>query len=312
MTTASAPGKIILFGEHSVVYGRPAIAVPVSQVFAMVEVIDIQDAGTGEIYIEAQDMNVASWLHEMPSDNPLAQIINLTLREINASNLPSLRLIINSSIPISAGLGSGAAVSVAIVRALCTHIGTPLPLKRQSELALEVERIHHGTPSGIDNTVVTFNQPAFFVKGHEPVIFHIGAPFTIIIGDTGVSSPTSIAVDQVRKAWKKNTLKYENIFDHIGQVATQARGTIEKGLIQDLGPLMNQNQTLLEDIGVSSPELSTLINAAQGAGASGAKLSGAGLGGNMIALVNHGTAELVETALCAAGAVRTIRTEVNP
>jgi len=311
MTTASVPGKIILFGEHAVVYGQPAIAVPVRQVHATVEVTDFQGAEPGRIYVEAPDIQLSSWLHEIVPDHPLSRIIDLTLHEIEAQNFHALHLTINSSLPISAGLGSGAAVSVAIVRALSAHLDSPLSLERQSELSLEVERIHHGTPSGIDNTVVTFNQPVFFIRGHKPETFCIGAPFIIVIGDTGLSSPTAVAVDQVKIAWKKNTSKFEAAFNGIGQIAILARRKIEEGQILDLGPLMNENQSLLEDIGVSLPILRTLINVARGAGASGAKLSGAGLGGNMIALVNKDTAGPVETALQAAGAVRTIRTEVK-
>jgi mevalonate kinase len=311
MTTASVPGKIILFGEHAVVYGRPAIAIPVRQVQVTVEVTDFEGAETGRIYVEAPDIQLSSWLHEITPDHPLKRIIDLTLVEINAVHFPGLLLTINSSLPISAGLGSGAAVSVAIVRALSAHLDSLLPLERQSELSLEVERIHHGTPSGIDNTVVTFNQPVFFIKGHKPETFCIGAPFMIVIGDTGLSSSTAVVVDQVRLAWENNTSKYETAFNNIGQIAVQARRIIEKGQILDLGPLMNQNQSLLEDIGVSSPELRTLIYAARDAGASGAKLSGAGLGGNMIALVNQETAGPVEKALQSAGAVGTIRTEVK-
>ena len=311
MTTATAPGKIILFGEHAVVYGRPAIAVPIRKVAATAEVTDISQAANGEIRLEAPNIKLDKWLHELSPDHPLARIIDLTLDEIDPGTFPPLRLRITSTIPISAGLGSGTAVSIAVVRALSTHLGQPLPLQRQSALAFEVERIHHGTPSGIDNTVVTYDQPIYFVQGEEPEILHSETPFTLIIGDTGRTSPTTVAVNQVRQAWQENTPKYEAAFEAIGQIASKARRCIMEGGIHELGPLMNQNQTLLEDIGVSSPELRVLIETACTAGASGAKLSGAGLGGNMIAVVDPDAAGLVEIALREAGAVRTLRTEVS-
>jgi len=311
MTTASAPGKIILFGEHAVVYGRPAIAVPVREVIATAEVTDITYTAPGEIHIEAPDIKLDMWLHELIQDHPLARIIHLTLDEIDPKTFPPLRLRITSTIPISSGLGSGTAVSIAVVRALSTHLGQPLPLLRQSALAFEVEKIHHGTPSGIDNTVVIYDQPIYFVQGDEPEILHSKTPFTLVIGDTGRTSPTAVAVSQVRLAWQENTPKYEATFEAIGQIASQARRCIMEDRVQELGPLMNQNQTLLEDIGVSSPELGVLIDAALASGASGAKLSGAGLGGNMIAMVDPDDADQVEIALREAGAVRTLRTEVS-
>ena len=311
MTTASAPGKIILFGEHAVVYGRPAIAVPVREVIATAEVTDITQAAQGEIHIEAPDIKLDSWLHELSTDHPLARIIHLTLDEIDPGTFPPLRLRITSTIPISSGLGSGTAVSIAVLRALSTHLDQPLPLHLQSALAFEVEKIHHGTPSGIDNTVVTYDRPIYFVQGEELEILHCETPFTLVIGDTGRRSPTAVAVSQVRVAWQEDTSKYETAFEAIGQIASQARECIMQGRVQELGRLMNQNQALLEDIGVSSPELRVLINTARASGANGAKLSGAGLGGNMIAMVDPDDADRVEIALREAGAVRTLRTEVS-
>jgi len=311
MTTANAPGKIILFGEHAVVYGRPAIAVPVREVIATAEVTDITQTTQGEIRIEAPNIKLDKWLHVLNPDHPLAKIVHLTLHAIGSPKFPPLQLRITSTIPISSGLGSGTAVSIAVVRALSTHLGQPLPLHRQSALAFEVERIHHGTPSGIDNSVVTYDQPIYFVQGEEPEILHNETPFTLVIGDTGRTSPTAVAVSQVRRAWQEDTPKYEAAFEAIGQIASQARECLMEGRVQELGRLMNQNQTLLEDIGVSSPELRALIDAARASGASGAKLSGAGLGGNMIAMVDPDAADRVEIALREAGAVRTLRTEVS-
>ena len=303
--------SITLFGEHVVVYDRPAIAVPVHEVIATADVTDTTQASQGEIHIEAPEIKLDIWLHELSSDHPLARIINLTLDEIDPGTFPSLHLQITSTIPISSGLGSGTAVSIAVVRALSTHLGQPLPLHHQSALAFEVEKIHHGTPSGIDNTVVTYDQPIYFVQGKEPEILHCETPFNLVIGDTGRTSPTAFAVSQVRLAWQENTPQYEAAFEAIGQIASQARKCIMEGRVQELGPLMNQNQTLLEDIGVSSPELRILIDAARASGASGAKLSGGGLGGNMIAMVDPDAAGLVEIALREAGAVRTLTTEVS-
>jgi mevalonate kinase len=311
MTSASAPAKIILFGEHAVVYGRPAIAIPVRQVSASIEVTDLLNAEPGEIDIHAPDIRFHEWLHACDPDNPLAHAIHLTLREINANGFPALHVHIHSTIPVAAGLGSGAAISIALIRALSSHLGSPLPLSRQSSLAYEVEKIHHGTPSGIDNTVITFDKPVFFQQGHDVDTFTIGAPLTLIIGDSGVASPTVEAVGMVRRAWKEQRSLIESIFDDIARITQQAREGIERGYEQVLGQLMNENQNLLVQLGVSHPVLERLIRAAREAGAFGAKLSGAGLGGNIIALTSAELGDKVEGALVDAGAVWTLKTEIG-
>src|SRR5574341_3719 len=149
MTTASAPGKIILFGEHAVVYGRPALAVPVTQVHADVEVSDGSQPG---IWIDAPDINVHNELNTLASDHPIAAAIHNFLFLSHVSPFPSLDIKIPSTIPVAAGLGSGAAVTVALVRALSRHLNHPMRDDEVSAFTYEIEKLHHGTPSGIDNT----------------------------------------------------------------------------------------------------------------------------------------------------------------
>ena len=145
--------------------------------------------------------------------------------------------------------------------------------------------IYHGKPSGIDNTVITYAKPVYFVKGKPIEILPIKRPFTLIIVDTGIRSPTGIVVGDVHQAWENNPEQFEKLFDAVGAIAVAARKAIKSGQVEALGSLMNENQALLLQIGVSSPELDALVEAALSAGASGAKLSGAGRGGSMIALV---------------------------
>jgi mevalonate kinase len=313
MTVARAPGKIILFGEHAVVYGRPAIAVPLAMVHASAEVTNLPDAQPGRVRIDAPDIGASYWLHEGPAEDPLGRAVRITLDELGGGEFPALQVSVTSDIPIAGGLGSGAAVSVALIRALSTHLsGQPLALDRQSALAFEVEKLHHGTPSGIDNTVVTYNQPVYFVQGEAPKPFQIGRPFSLVIGVSDLPSPTASAVSMVRQGWIQDAEHFEDLFDAIGGVVDRARSAIEEGQPADLGALMNENQALLEELGVSSTVLREMIEAARKAGASGAKLSGAGLGGNVIALVSDATREGVLEALEAAGAISTLQTEVQP
>ena len=353
-----APGKVILFGEHAVVYGRPALAVPVTQAWAEA-VIEPAAAGAG-VTIHAADLGEELALRAAPADHPLAAAVRLALAEIRGRETgirsqesgvrsqgagvrsqPDWRITVRSTIPIASGMGSGAAVSAAIVRAVAEAGGreqrsgvrsqesandewaahatqyairntqyalTPADV---SALVYEVERLHHGTPSGVDNTVIAFGQPVYFVRGQTPQPFAIGRPFTLAIADTGIHSPTRIAVGDVRRAWEREPARFEALFDRIAVIVEAARTAIAAGQPGQLGPLMDENHTLLQAIGVSCPELDALVAAARSAGALGAKLSGAGRGGNMIALVTDDTASHVAAALTAAGAMRVIVTQVG-
>lgn len=307
--TASAPGKVILFGEHAVVYGRPAIAVPVMQVRATAEV-EPGSAGGG-LRIVAADLGRTLSLLDAPEDEPLAAIVRLTLAHLGIETAPDAVIIIRSTIPIASGMGSGAAVSSALAKALASYCGRTLEAGEVSALVFEVDKLYHGTPSGIDNTVIAYERPVYFVKGEPPQPFQIARPFTLAIADTGIASPTKMAVGDVRRAWQAHRDRYERLFDRIGQIVRVARRAIERGDVEALGPLLDENHRLLQEMSVSSVELDRLAEAARAAGALGAKLSGAGRGGNLIALIRADQAEAVSTALRAAGAKGVIVTQVD-
>jgi mevalonate kinase len=326
MTTASAPGKIILFGEHAVVYGRPALAVPVTQVHADVEIHGSDSTG---ILIHAPGIHLHAELNALPSDHPIASVIHnfLFISRISRAErgrsdsggvveargeggFPNLNVTITSSIPVASGLGSGAAVTVALLRALSSHLNFPMTNEDINAFAYDIEKLHHGTPSGIDNTVVTYAKPVYFIKGQTIETFKPASPFTIVIGDTGIPAPTKESVADVRKLWEADKAKWEDVFDKVGEIAKSAKERIETGDWRLLGGLMNQNHALLQEMTVSSPELDSLVEAARKAGAVGAKLSGGGRGGNMIALVEAENAPAVADALIFAGATRAIITTV--
>ncbi len=309
--TASAPGKIILFGEHAVVYGQPAIAVPVTQVRATATIRPNLGGKWGEVRIQAPDIGLDTNLQRLDPAHPICEAVNQVTAALGADHIPACTLRVRATIPIASGLGSGAAISVAIIRALSGFLGHPLPNETVSALAYEVEKIHHGTPSGIDNTVVTYAQPVYFVKEQAIQTFEIAAPFTIVIGDTGIPSPTKESVGDVRQSWQRDPARYERFFAAAGQIAQTARKAIESGHVQQLGQLMRQNHAILQQVGVSCPELDQLVDAAQQAGAWGAKLSGGGRGGNMIALTDPEQAPAIAAALSAAGATNTIITNLQ-
>ena len=313
--SARASGKIILFGEHAVVYGQPALAVPVNDIFVEAEVSDSPRAG---ITIAAPDIGLHAELSRLARENPLASLVEAVFAALNIARTdrPKIEIKITSTIPIAAGLGSGAAVSVAVIRALSAYLGTPLEDARINQIAHEIEKIHHGTPSGIDNTVITYGKPVFFLKSEqeaEPTIetLHVARPFTLLIADTGVPALTKESVADVRKLREENPRKVNALFAAAGSIVRTARQAIEGGHPEYLGALMNENQRVLQEIGVSSPELDRLTVASLDAGASGAKLSGGGRGGNMIALSTRENAPTIAEALLDAGAKNVILTEVR-
>lgn len=309
--TATAPAKIILFGEHAVVYQRPAIAVPVSQVQARAVVLPDLKAPAGRVWIQAPDIQLDSSLDDLPEANPIASLVRLFQAHYALDHLPACIMRISSSIPLAAGMGSGAAISVACLRALSAFIGAPLPIEQVSALAYEIEKLYHGTPSGIDNTVVAYGKPVYFVRGAPIEILSLRKPFTLVIGDTGIHSPTSRPVEAVRRAWLADRAHFDSLFDRAGEIARAARSLLESGEPDRLGSLMNENHSLLVEMGVSSPELDRLVRSARDAGALGAKLSGGGWGGNMIALAQPDQAEQVAAAVRASGAVHTLITHVS-
>ena len=300
MITASAPAKAILMGEHSVVYHRPAIAIPLPQVRAVAQVVAGRP-GDG-LWLDTPDIERHVRLDSAPSDDPLAVTVFNALDWLGQPAGQDLVVTVRSAIPLARGMGSGAAIATAIVRALAAYFGYQPTNDEVSALVYQTETLFHGTPSGIDNTVVAYEQPILFVRGTPPVPLVVGGAFHFVIADTGVVSPTKVAVGDVRRAWQASPATYEALFDHLGRLVEAAREAIAAGDSRRLGPLMDQAQAGLAQLGVSSPELDHLTQAARDAGALGAKLSGGGRGGIALALVTPDQAAAVSQALVAAGA----------
>lgn len=309
MFRASAPGKIILFGEHAVVYGRPAIAAPVNRLQATATV---QPGKPGQgLMLELPDVGERVMATGGVTGQPLAHVAFLALRALQLDAPPDWTITLRSTIPVASGLGSGAAAATAIVAALAAAAGASLSPAQVSALVYESEKRFHGTPSGVDNTVIAYNRPVWFVRGAAPQPFDLRRPLTLVVGDTGIASPTSITVGDVRRSWQAEPARFEALFDAIGQVVQAARRAIESGDPTALGPLMDRNHQHLQTMGVSNAELDVLCQAARQAGALGAKLSGGGRGGNMIALVQPEQAEQVVERLLSAGAAHAFATQIQ-
>lgn len=302
---ASASAKIILFGEHAVVYARPAVAVPLSSLR-----VDVTATPAEAFHIIAHNLQ-GRVIALDETQNPLIALTQRFCQQVNCS-VPPYRVEIRSRIPIASGLGSGAAISTALGRALMQMADISLSNDDLNALVYETEKSYHGTPSGIDNTVIVYETPIRFVRQHPIELIRAFIPFTLIVADTGVVAPTYEPVSDVRKLYEANPSHYSTIFDHIGTLADAGLQAMQAGDFLALGQYMTENHALLQTLTVSSPELDTLVDTALKAGALGAKLSGGGRGGNMIALVKPETAQTVQAALSQAGAARVYITQVAP
>jgi len=300
--TTTVPGKIILLGEHAVVYNHPAIAIPVQGVTARAEVRITNSPG---ITILCPDLERLCRCGEEPCEEiaPFVMLARKTLEAVERQEV-GLEATLGSTIPIKAGMGSGAALSVALVRAIAAALEVELPLEQVIDLAYEAEKVFHGNPSGIDNNVVARNQPIYFRRacGCKPIRKR-KSEFRFLIADSGARSSTSDVVSQVAALRDQDRAHFDALFWEIGSLACYAREVLVRGKPLQLGLCMNRNHELLRELTVSSQEIDNLVEAAWRAGASGAKVSGAGRGGNVVVLLESEESEdRVRDALSNAGA----------
>ena len=274
-------GKIILLGEHSVVYGRHAVAVP-APVNIRTKVQDTED----EILLMIPSWGVEYRLDKNPEKRQsFEKPAGLILDQMGLSK-QGMKIEVFSDIPRGMGLGGSAAIAVSIIKALNNHFKLALNQDEINQMALESEKIAHGNPSGIDNTMATYGHPLIFRNGDNPLIepLNINETFSILIGFSSTEGLTAKTVGIVRDLWKKNPGVYEKIFDEIDSLALQSIQAIQNNDFELLGQLMNINHGLLNTLQVSTPELERLIMIARESGALGAKLTGGGGGGAVIAL----------------------------
>lgn len=287
-----------MFGEHFVVEGQPAIAVAVS-VRAYVSVEPIE---RDEIQVYSKNYNLAetyilrnreSWSGRML---PVAVAAYTTMLE--AGRKTGLKIDIDSQIPPSSGMGSSAAVSVATVHATSLALGLELELKKISDIAYEAEKVVHGKPSGIDNTIATFGGAIAYRKGEgfvqlKPVFRGV----KLVLADTGKPRNTGEMVRKVLALKNTYPIILDPIYYSAGKLVVEAAQLLEQGEYEKLGNLMNINHGLLSAIGVSTKEIETLVHTARESGALGAKLTGAGGGGYIVALCRENDTEKVINAL---------------
>ena len=276
-----APAKTILFGEHAVVYGEPGIAIPLWEITTTASFQPFRDSDRKrDFHIHSPMIGLDADFSDIPVNLPLKKLIIRLMNLLHLTEPPAKILQIESTIPIASGLGSGAACSVAVIRAFFDEYHSNFDDAEISAIAFEIEKSYHGSPSGLDNTTISFGKPVYFQKGKGFEILKLDSKLNLIVADTGIQSVTSAVVQDVRNHYEQN----QAFIRAIGIIAEKARPAVEKGDVQEIGQLMNENHDYLKKINVSCYELDLAVETARNHGAIGAKLTGAGRGGNFIAL----------------------------
>jgi len=288
MSEGHGYGKTILFGEHFVVYGRPAIASALgSKTTARVERIRAKDYELVDNRPETPNYKKEKFEEQKKSLENIFKAMNIDPKK------NPLRITFGGDLKAASGVGASAASCAALARALNQEFELGLNDEKINEIAYEGEKGYHGTPSGIDNTAAVFGGLIWFVKNSEggPNTMdrlNLKKPVEIVLGNTGITSSTTEVVGDVKKAKEENPEKFERIFDEYNKLVNAAKSSLLKFDLKKTGELMDKNHELLQEIGVSCDELELLVNTARESGAFGAKLTGTGRGGLMIALTPGG------------------------
>ena len=278
-----AHSKIILIGEHAVVYGYPAISLPLLEVEVTCKVVPAE----------------SPW--RLYEEDTLSMAVYASLEYLDITEA-CIRCEIDSAIPEKRGMGSSAAISIAAIRAVFDYYQVDLPHDVLEILVNRAEMIAHMNPSGLDAKTCLSDQPIRFIKNVGFTELEMALSAYLVIADTGVYGHTREAIQVVQNKGK-NALPFLHA---LGELTQQAEDAISQKDDEGLGRILSQAHLHLKEIGVSSPEADSLVETALNYGALGAKMSGGGLGGCIIALADNLThAQELAERLEEKGAVQT-------
>jgi len=271
---SQAPAKIILFGEHFVVKGKPAIATAVN-LYAKTLILE----GEGHV-IESRQLRATYDLEkQVPDQIKQFRTIYEVIREKTGID-KGFKAVIDSEIPVAAGMGSSAATAVSFTHALLTYYGVKPELELVNRIAYEAEKIVHGKPSGIDNTISTYGGIIYYRQGvFDKLDVDWPKNLYLVVIDTGVQRNTGIIVREVLELYDKYPEIMRIIYDAAEAVVDKARELLINKKFEELGSLININHGLLVALGLSIREIDEAVNMLKELGALGAKISGAGRGG---------------------------------
>lgn len=292
--------KIILFGEHSAVYGKPSIVLPIYSV-KMQATITLTKIGK-TISSQYFNGNVSEMNNNLLG---IKVLINKILEYFGKPQL-SFNLDIKSEIPVERGMGSSAATAVSITKAFFNLFEKKINRKLLLEIANVEESVTHGNPSGIDVAASSSNTPIWFIKDtiDLPLSFDL-INYYLVIADSGIKGKTKEAVNLVKQKLLESS-EANSIIDELGDITNQARKALSKSDGITLGKLMNLSQVKLSKLGVSTPKINELCKIANEYNGLGSKLTGSGLGGCVITLAkNKFDAENIALQLKKNGATKT-------
>lgn len=304
-----APGKVILTGEHFVVQGAPALVAALR----LYSTATAEERPDSWIEIESTSLGHAARFKggrfetirggriagsSLKPGYVLSEMLRRNLRMFKTG----VSVHIESQIPVGVGLGSSAAIAVSIMAAVSRLFRSQIEREKIRKLAYHSETMIHGTPSGIDQTVATYGGIISYVRGKNFRRIKPGQPLHLIIGNTGKTRSTGAMVAKVTKLMDQNRTFKEEIMRSAFTISRDAVRAVETGDLQELGELMNMNHGLLQMVGASTMDLDLLVLAARRAGALGAKMTGAGGGGCMVALSPVGRERKIARAIATVGA----------
>lgn len=293
--TASAPGKAILFGEHAVVYGKPAIAMALSK-RAYVKVSGRADE---KICVNIRDLGIKGIIDLkndiILSDSPKKGILKYVLSSLKKVHEKSgLNICIDVNVPIGGGLGSSAAVTVALIAAVSKYNNKDLKKKEIAKLAHEVELEVQGSASTLDTTISTFGGLIYLEKDAKEIVsLKINHDIPVVISFTDSRGDTGKLIEAVKIKKGKYPEIINPLIDLFESVTLEAKEAILNNDKKRIGELMNINHGLLDALGVNILELSNMVYTARNAGAWGSKITGAGGGGSIISFCPEGTKEVI-------------------
>jgi mevalonate kinase len=286
-----ACGKLILLGEHFVVHGSPALALPLPVVSTEVSVVDTGAAGPRLRTDASGDV-----------EETALQMVHAALERLGLPVNAPWQIEVRSTVPPGHGLGSSAAFAVALLRALADASGATLALEELNAHAHALEGIVHGTPSGIDNTTISFERPVWFERSRPPSFLGSSTGPSLVLASSGQPGSTADAVASVHRLKADDPKRFDRLCASARQLVLEGREAFITGDLRTLGARMTENHQLLRELGVSTRILDRLSDEAIHAGAFGAKLTGGGRGGFIVAAVGPDQRERVDEALRTAGA----------
>lgn len=301
----SAPGKLMLFGEHAVIYGYPCIVTAVDQRMRVL----VEASGDEKLRIEASDVGLADYalgIGELDKKQDLPKGARFVAAAVNCffdrfSIKSGLRIRTQSDFSSEFGFGSSSAVTVAVIKGLSELFGVKMGRKDLFDLSYKTVLDVQGVGSGFDLAAAIWGGTLWFVTGGKTIIPLKTEALPIVVGYTGIKADTPTLIRQVAEKQKAHPEITTKIFETVLLVVREAKNVMERKNWLALGELMNINQGLLDALGVNTKELSSLVYACREAGAFGAKLSGAGGGDCMIALVDGLTKTAAEKAVINSG-----------